>query len=165
MFIVPSVSFAVLSDVHVETPAARPTYSEFSFVSVCPYLVLLGDIGLANDPRLFTFLEEQLSRYEIVFYVLGNHDPYDSDLNDRKERIRAFEERTSLQTNSHQGKFVYLDQTRYDLTPTMTILGCTLFSSINLTQEAAIRLFVSDFERIQDWSIESHNEAYKSDVA
>lgn len=93
------VSFVVLSDLHLETPAARPTYSHFSINSGCQHLALLGDIGLAHDARLFSFLEDQLHKFAVVFYVMGNHEPYDSNLDTAKTKLRAFAERTSPQEN------------------------------------------------------------------
>lgn len=163
----PSVSFAILSDLHLETPASRPTYLEFSFAATCPNLALLGDIGLANDPRLFTFLEDQLSRFKIVFYVLGNHEPYDSTLEAAREALKAFKDESNRRkaNDDRLGNFILLDQVRYDLTPTITILGCTLFSSITSDQKSSVSLFVSDFSRIQDWNIDSHNSAHSSDLA
>lgn len=57
-----------------------------------------------------------------------------------------------------------MDQVRYDITPTIAILGCTLFSAIDPGQAGTILLFASDFEQIQEWTIESHNAAHKSDL-
>ena len=101
------ISFAILSDLHLETPASRPTYSDFTFPATCPNLALLGDIGLANDERLFSFLEEQLLRFENVFYVLGNHEPYDSTLETTRHALGAFGLQTSRQraTDNRLGKF------------------------------------------------------------
>ncbi len=120
-----SISFQILSDLHLETPATRPTYSEFLFPNTSPYLALLGDIGLVHDKRLFTFLQEQLTRFQVVFYVLGNHEPYDSTFEAARDALRAFENETSLQrTRDNQyGEFVLLDQVRYDISPTLTVLG------------------------------------------
>ena len=72
---VPSITLQILSDLHLETPHLLPMYSDFRVEPRSPYLALLGDIGNANDRRLFQFLEEQLRRFQIVFYVLGNHEP------------------------------------------------------------------------------------------
>ena len=145
-----SVSFAILSDLHLETPVTRPTYSEFALATTCPNLALLGDIGLVNDARLFSFLEEQLLRFVVVFYVLGNHEPYDSTLDTARDTFRALEDQASLRkTNDNRfGRFIFLDQVRYDFTPTITILGCALFSAIDLEQGVSVGHFVSDFERI-----------------
>lgn len=50
------------------------------------------------------------------------------------------------------------------MTPTLTVLGCTLFSAIDPDQASSIQLFVSDFEQIQDWNIDSHNAAHNLDL-
>ena len=159
-----SISFQILSDLHLETPAARPTYSDFSFYNNSSCLVLLGDIGHVSDSRLYAFLETQLSRFDIIFYVLGNHESYGGTLEAAKKSLREYESRKSS-TGNKQGKFVVLDQTRYDISPTVTILGCNLFSAIDPDQASSIQLFSSDFEQIQDSSIDSHTAAHKSDLA
>lgn len=161
-----SASFQILSDLHLETPAARPTYSDFRLRITGPYLVLLGDVGLANDGRLLTFLEAQLERFEIVFYVFGNHEPYDATWEAAKQTMRGFEDQIARRRADDDalGRFVLPDQTRYDITPGLSILGCTLFSDIDLEQASSVQLSVSDFERIQDWSVESHNVAHKVDL-
>ena len=45
-----------------------------------------------------------------------------------------------------------LDQTRVDLDATITILGCTLWSHINV------------FKRIRQWTFKTHNAAHMADV-
>jgi hypothetical protein len=62
------------------------------------------------------------------------------------------------------GKFVFLDQTRYDVTKDLTVLGCTLFSHISLQQEFAVESRMVDFKDILRWSVEYHNSAHKSDL-
>jgi len=47
----------------------------FDFPVTAPKLALLGDIGSTRDERLFEWLELQLSRFERVFFVIGNHGP------------------------------------------------------------------------------------------
>jgi hypothetical protein len=127
----------------------------------------LGDIGLANDSRLFSFLDAQLTRFKTVIYILGNHEPYDGIFEAAKEEMRTFKRDMAHEKtqDDRRGIFMLLDQARYDITPTMTILGCTLFSAIDPDQESSIRLFVPDFERIQGWDVDSHNTAHKSDLA
>ena len=162
----PGATLQILSDLHLETPATRPSYSEFSFEKTSLYIALLGDIGLVNDSRLFSFLNVQLHRYKIVLYVLGNHEPYDSQVHIAKDTLKAFESEVALKAHQDDrlGKFVFLDQTRYDLTPSITILGCTLYSAISPDQASSARLFITDFERIHEWNIDAHNAAHASDL-
>lgn len=159
----PSVQLQILSDLHLETPATRPTYFEFEFEPQCPYLALLGDIGLVSHDSLFGFLEKQLERFRTVLYVLGNHEPYDSTFASAKQELGDFANRIRQQHG--EGRFVLLDQTRFDITPEVTILGCTLFSAIAPEQIQSVQFFVTDFERIADWTPDDHIKAHQAGLA
>lgn len=154
------VSFQILSDLHLET---HSSYGSFKFPQTAPYLALLGDIGHVANNELFSFLEDQLGRYSHVFFLLGNHDPYHLSYKTAKTLMRNFQ--TSLGKRSLMGKFVFLDQTRYDLTKDLTVLGCTLFSRVSCQQEFAIESRMVDFKDILRWSVDDHNAAHKSDLA
>ena len=51
-----TTQFQILSDLHLETPLTSPLYSTFKLKIHASNLFLLGDIGLAKDAALFTFL-------------------------------------------------------------------------------------------------------------
>ncbi|KAI9765863.1 MAG: hypothetical protein M1839_005299 [Geoglossum umbratile] len=152
-----------MSDLHLETPETRPSYSEFRIQPRCQYLALLGDIGKVLDGRLFDFLITQLQQFEIVFYLLGNHEPYGMTFHEAQSKVQAFETemRTMMQGHPGFGRFVFLNQTKYEL-PDITVLGCTLFS--NITQPDSVSLFVSDFSYIKGWTVDSHNAAHQADL-
>ena len=155
------VAFQILSDLHLETHASY----DFPIKQTAPNLALLGDIGHIADEGLFIFLEKQLHRYWNVFYVLGNHEPVGTSWSIAKGRVRAFAERMErLRTRSTIGKFVFLDQTRYDISENLTILGCTLFSKITLEQASAVGSRFIDFKQIQNWMVEDHIDAHLSDL-
>jgi Calcineurin-like phosphoesterase len=106
-----------MSDLHLETPFARPTYQDFA-ATITPqsfYLALLGDIGYVCDTRLFKFLEAKLQRFEIVFFLLGNHEAYGMS-------------------------FPAAEQT------------------------TTVKMFVTDFSRIENWETHDHSSAHESDV-
>ena len=65
-----------MSDLHLETPSARPSYQHFKIQPECKYLALLDDNGKVLDYELIAFLENQLRAFEIVFFVQGNHEAY-----------------------------------------------------------------------------------------
>jgi hypothetical protein len=141
------VMFQILSDLHLET---HPSY-EYKFTQSAPYLALLGDIGHVGDDRLFLFLEKQLNRFWAVFFLLGNHEPTYSSWTVAKERVREFKTKMDdLYKKSTIGKFVFLNQTRYDLNDPVTILGCTLFSRIQAEQLASVSSRLVDFKNILD---------------
>jgi hypothetical protein len=116
-----------------------PSYDHFRLQQTASYLALLGDIGHVGDERLFAFLEKQLERYWVVYFLLGNHEPYHLSLAIAKAKVNMFAEKMKrLNAKSTIGKFVFLDQTRHDLTGKLTILGCTLFSKVTDDQEDAV---------------------------
>lgn len=84
------IPIQIMSDLHLETPRFLPMYNTFTITPHAPHLALLGDIGNAHDPRLYAFLETQLRQFEIVFYVLGNHEPYQLDYDDHSTALRAY---------------------------------------------------------------------------
>jgi predicted MPP superfamily phosphohydrolase len=154
----------ILSDLHLETP--KSSYGIFEITPSAPYLTLLGDIGCVKDPEHFLFLERQLCAFEIVFLLLGNHEPYDSDWTNAKQKLQEFEQEINAKNaEKNLGTFVFLDQTRYDLEPKTIILGCTLFSNILPSRMNDVSFGLNDFYRIQDWTVEQHNEAHASDLA
>jgi hypothetical protein len=57
-----------------------------------------------------------------------------------------------------------LDQTRYDLSPDITILGCTLFSNILPSQSDSVGFGLNDFYHIENWTVEHHSEVHIADL-
>lgn len=80
-----------MSDLHLETPKARPSYGEFETQSECQCLALLGDIGHALDPRLLDFFNRQLQRFSLLLYLLGIHEPTGMTFAEAKEIVRTFQ--------------------------------------------------------------------------
>ena len=153
------VSFQILSDLHLET---HSSYRSFKFPQTASYLALLGDIGHVANDELSSFLETQLGHYSIVFFLLGNHDPYHLSLKVAKAKMCRFQ--ASMDKKALMGKFVFLDQTRYDVTKDLTVLGCTLFSHISFRQEFAVESRMVDFKDILRWNVDDHNAAHESDI-
>ncbi|KAH8426110.1 uncharacterized protein LDX57_003852 [Aspergillus melleus] len=159
-----TLSVQVMSDLH-------PKYSDLDVPVTAPYLAFLGNVGQVDRRRIFlhreidifTFFENQLRRYEIVFFVLGVRETQDMDYNTAKETIRAFETRINEQPGL--GKFVYLDQTRYDISPDTTVLGCTLHSHISAESKPSIEEFWQFSVGNRERSIDDHNAGHDSDVA
>ncbi|KAL4809169.1 acyl-CoA dehydrogenase/oxidase [Aspergillus unguis] len=155
-------AFQILSDLHLENPRA---YDLFEIPPKAPYLALLGDIGAVKDDGLFTFLEKQLRNFALVFFLLGNHEPYGSNWSTAKDRVRKFSEEISRRRAQETGlgKFVFLDQTRYDISEDVTVLGCTLHSRVPEAQTEMVSYRLNDFYDISDWTVEAHCEAHESD--
>jgi len=159
-----ATSIQIMSDLHLESPSS--SYESFSITPTAPYLALLGDIGNTKTPGLLTFLTTQLSQFKIVFMLLGNHEPYRSSWEQARATLQTFqaESEAKHESDSSLGRFIFLDQTRFDISSTVTILGCTLFSRILPEQETYISHGLNDFHHIKDWTVQTNNEAFSSDL-
>ncbi|KAK2762064.1 hypothetical protein FQN54_001071 [Arachnomyces sp. PD_36] len=157
------IQFQILSDLHLEAPAA---YDVFTITPKAPFLALLGDIGYVKDSGFFEFLQQQLKNFRLVFFLLGNHEPYHSDWAETKTKLNRFRDdmNKSFQMNELLGELVFLDQTRYDVSSTVTVLGCTLFSTVIPEQIETVSFGLNDFYHIKDWSIELHQQAHSEDL-
>ena len=160
------VLIQIVSDLHLET---HPSYSDFYLPATAPHLALLGDIGHVCDEAFLKWLENLLGRYDTVFFLLGNHEPYHMRLSSAKTRMRIFAAKMDLlRVKQPIGRFVFLDQTRYDM-PGMsggglTILGCTLFSRVTRGEAKEVVDRFIDFKDIIDWDVGDHNDCHEADV-
>ncbi|KAJ5164775.1 calcineurin-like phosphoesterase [Penicillium coprophilum] len=158
LFSKPSVSLQILSDLHLEI---NQQYTLFDVPVVSKYLLLAGDIGrLADYDQYLAFLQRQTKNFELVFLILGNHEFYGGSLESGLETARRLEQDPSLNE-----RFVLLHQRRYDIPDTnVTILGCTLWSDIPENSRDIVHYKIQDFQKIEDWTIDEHNAAHKSDL-
>lgn len=156
----------VLSDLHLETPSS---YDIFTIEPRAQYLALLGDIGNTKDDGLLEFLREQLLKFKIVFFLFGNHEPYYSSWDKATARIQAFSEEILQEkknpNNTSLGEFIFLNQTRYDLSDKLTILGCPLYSNIPPERSMDLTCGLNDFYQIAEWDTDLHTKAHLSDLA
>ena len=158
----PEIQFQIMSDLHLEAPAA---YDTFEITPRAPIIALLGDIGQARDAGWIDFLERQLSLFRVVLLVLGNHEPYHSDWDTVREQVRRFNEARE-QEQSGQGSLVLLDKGRFDVADDFTILGCTLHSHIDANREEQVSFGLNDFYHIQGgWDVSKHRRAHQEDLA
>lgn len=159
----PDVQLQIMSDLHLEAPAA---YDVLEILPKAPILALLGDIGQASDPGWIEFLERQLSLFRIVLLVLGNHEPYKSTWDEARERVREFNQDYKQRRSAGQGSLILLDRTHFDVSDEVTILGCTLHSQIDPQQEEHISFGVNDFYHIGGgWDVSKHCQAHEEDLA
>ncbi|PGH01976.1 hypothetical protein GX51_04908 [Blastomyces parvus] len=161
------MSFQILSDLHLESPAA---YDIFEIpLSNATHLALLGDIGNVRDPGFFSFIKAQLCKFQTIFFLLGNHEPYHSSWAETRLQLNEFSREVQQHAEHNPtlglGKFIFLDQTRYDVSDNMTVLGCTLYSHVSTEQEERVSFGLNDFYYIDGWTIEDHNKAHAADLA
>ena len=153
-----------MSDLHLETHASY----EFDFPRAAPNLALLGDIGHIENDDFFQFLERQLRRFEVVFFLLGNHEPYHLRISFAKQKVLSFGTRMEQKRISGKGsigRFVFLDHTRFDLDSNISVLGCTLCSKVPPEQARAVQSRLADFRDILDWDVGDHVDAHLEDLA
>lgn len=81
------IRLQILSDLHLESPAA---YDIYDINPKAPFLALLGDIGYVRDDGFFPFLRKQLANFRVVFLVLGYHEAYHSSWAEIKSKVARF---------------------------------------------------------------------------
>jgi hypothetical protein len=156
------MSIQIISDLHLETPKA---YDVHEIPAKAPYLALLGDIGyvVSHKDDCLDFLTRQLSQFQVVFFVPGNHEAYHSDWPETLRTLRAFEEATRGQASL--GTFVLLDRTAFRLPSSKTIiLGCSLFSHVPQESHESVKFGLNDFFHTGGWDVDAHNERHRRDL-
>ncbi|KZW00679.1 Ser/Thr protein phosphatase superfamily protein [Exidia glandulosa HHB12029] len=154
----------LLSDIHLEMERGDQDLYHFDFPAEGEALALLGDIGLTHDDRLFDWLRVQLGRFKPVFYVSGNHEPYRSSLSTSRQRLLDFEAECNAEAAGDK-RFILLDRTRYDVSPTLSILGCTLWSRIEPEDLDILQWALTDFKRIEGFDPSAFQSCHEKDLA
>lgn len=157
----------IVSDLHLESPKA---YDFYEIKPSAPHLALLGDIGCVCDQNYLTFLTTQLAQFQIVFHLLGNHEPFGSTWDETIKTLRAFQDQNRQERaqspDSGVGEYVLLDRDEFHLpSHNLTVLGCTLFSDVPARSMNDVSFGLNDFFRIGDWTVEQHVQAHRRDVA
>lgn len=151
----------ILSDLHLEV---GQQYSLFTFPVSAPYLVLAGDIGrLVDYEGYLLFLSRQTERYDRIFLVLGNHEFYGSDHQSGIDKAQALVKEPVL-----SNKVTLLHRRRWDDprggSNRLTILGCTLWSSVPDESRDIVGYKIRDFRKIAGWSVAEHNKQHREDA-
>jgi hypothetical protein len=97
--------------------------------------------------------------------MLGNHEAYGMILEQAKARLWGFE--TEIR-RKYRERFWFMDKRRVDVSPTLTILGCTLWSHISPASEAVCARLLTDFNEyagITGRTVEGHNVDHATDLA
>ena len=90
--------------------------------------------------RPLSLLSRAVSPKVLGFFLLGNHEPCHLNFPAVKSRMRAFADRIEAKRRTPTiGRFIFLDQTRYDMSGyRLTVLGYTLFSHITKERAAPV---------------------------
>ncbi|KAH7381007.1 putative calcineurin-like phosphoesterase [Cadophora sp. MPI-SDFR-AT-0126] len=151
----------ILSDLRLQE---LRDYSLFEITPSAPYLALLGDTGSINNAGYFKLLSinavdsKSFSSFSAIMSLIAL-------VGRAKKKFKRFED-FAVMTNVNRwlGKVVFLDQTRHDLSPGITLLGYTLFSNVLPEQKNRVSSTLKDFSCIDDWSVDKHNQAHTSDL-
>jgi len=169
----PKLPIQIISDLHLELFFPRPGgigvqpgYSVFDCIPSARTLALLGDIGIVTHGGLYEFLNRQLYKYRYILFVMGTHEGYQSTYDNARKELNDFSSRMRAQRLSDPtlGTFHFLDQTRFDITDDVTILGCTLWSAIPPESSDMVGQGLNDFRKVQHWTIENYSNAHRADL-
>ncbi|KAF5381580.1 hypothetical protein D9615_005590 [Tricholomella constricta] len=168
----------VLSDLHLEFERLSNLedsgydgdFYKFDFPARADTIALLGDIGMTRDERLFDWLRVQLKRFKTVLFLSGNHEAYGSSLEESHGRLVQFcVECDALADNSPSerppGRFILLDRMRHNLSATVTVLGCTLWSRLDPDKLDILRQSLNDFRHIENFNLAVYQSMHERDVA
>lgn len=150
--------FQVVSDLHLEV---NQEYLSFEIPVCAEHLILAGDVGsLVDYDHYCSFLQKQTERFKLVLLILGNHEFYNDTFAAGLQRAQRLEQEPSL-----KGRLILLHRGCYDIPGSqVTVIGCTLWSNIPEEARDMISLKTKDFKKIQDWTVDSHNECHSRDI-
>lgn len=149
----------IMSDLHLEV---GQQYQTFDFRVAGKWLILAGDIGRLNDYEGYrSFLERQVGRYEKVALVLGNHEFFGLSYEEGISKANQLSQEPSLET-----KLVLLDRhVHRDESSGSVIMGCTLWSFVPDSAKAVVESKISDYKKIDGWSVEKNNHRHAEEAA
>ncbi|OBZ73205.1 hypothetical protein A0H81_06951 [Grifola frondosa] len=82
--------------------------------------------------------------------------------NESASKLGAFA--TDVNSDPTLGSFIYLNRTRHDVSPKLTILGCTLWSALNPADLDILSWSLTDFRRISSFDPETFVALHRADL-
>ena len=141
-----------VSDLHIEF---RPGQDHCKILlPVCDILVLAGDICPCNpiDIEIFkTFINGIISKYRMILFVAGNHERYNSPLQDRPYSIDEIDTAISKFCNSTNGKLVYMNNRALVIQSEdqqYLIIGSTLWTHVPVNIQPVLNTLMNDYTKI-----------------
>lgn len=154
-----SYQFKILSDLHLEfDPDYRVQKNNASVLLLCgdicvPAYFMRGE----NSPyhviaqKFVSFFEDAASKFELVFYILGNHEYYKGYVEDTVEILRK--------NLGHIPNLIILDNEYFDLNG-IRIIGTTLWTDLNKNcpiTENYIKHRLNDYHLVQ-WKTKQYRK-------
>jgi predicted phosphodiesterase len=122
------VKIQIISDLHLEFMKKLPKFLKYFKDKDAEYLFLAGDIGYPKHPNynkgiFYQFICWCTDNYKKVFYVMGNHEAYQTDMTQVVESIRKISE--------EKPNFIFLEKGIVSNLESYKVVGCTLWSDID----------------------------------
>lgn len=160
------MNIQVISDIHLEdkeTSLLPQDIEDFIYPS-SNYLIIAGDVHELKDNNSVSifveFMKYQSERFDMIFYVLGNHEYYYGNVKGRYEYIKDLV--TSVSDN-----IIILNNSSYTIN-NIEIYGTTLWSeiprSIRKYKGKVMENTKKVFTTVKDMNIEKYNELHYSAV-
>jgi len=147
------MNFQIISDVHADM--TRPEYVR-KLTRKSPILAVLGDVYPMSDPeKLASTLESLGENFDLVFFVPGNHEYYDSGYG-MAETDRKMESLCDRLQN-----VVYMNKREVTVMG-VTFIGATMWTS---PDENSPESTMNDFSHIKDFTIPKMISTHKQHAA
>jgi predicted phosphohydrolase len=132
--------FQLYSDLHLELTKTIPKIKPIS-----PYLFLSGDITKVSHPSFIEFFEYCNNNWLKTFYIMGNHDYWNSNssMQKIKQKILDIFEQKQL-TN-----IILLDNKAYSLNDDINIVGSTFWTPSPFVSEYEGKMYINDYNMIR----------------
>lgn len=80
--------------------------------------------------------------------------------------MEEYSKKNAEETDNSRGRFIFLNRTRYDVSDTLTILGCTLWSALepDPSKREYLALGLNDFKRIENFDPDRFVAAHRKDL-
>jgi len=128
----------IASDLHLEFYENNINLDEIIIPSA-PFLILAGDIGNPFHVNYQNFLLQCNEKFEKTFLIMGNHECYNSSIEESKIQIEN--------VVKNLPNIIFLYDSYYDIL-NIRILGTILWSKIHPTEEYIIKSSISDYIKI-----------------
>jgi predicted phosphodiesterase len=120
-------------------------------------LILAGDIGNPFTTDYDDVVKSAAALFKYVFIIRGNHECYGSTLESTDIQIEA--------VCAPYANVYFLNRTCTDIPGIdVCIAGTTLWSDIDPFFADEVRMSLSDFRAIRDWSVQQHVQEHTKDV-
>lgn len=128
-----------ISDLHLEFYKQEIILTDF--VTPCaPNLAILGDLGYPSNDNFTSFLRQASDNYQKIFFISGNHEFYNSIMNETNNEI--------IRICKTFSNVYYLDNDEHVLDDNTVILGTTLWTDIPISKRSKVKNSLNDYLKI-----------------